>query len=119
MNSDEKKFQPTADKIGGNVKFEVSDPDIMLIGIAVTRFMDFLRSRGIVPTKNHAQNLHMDLGAVHSNGCPLEFSALLAMDLTPFVEDIFGIGKNLDRATGKLLNGFRPRCARSSVLRVH
>ncbi len=106
-------FTPHAQTISGRVKFNVTDEDVVLIGIVVTRFLDFLRDRGILPTEAHARNLHMDLGAAHSNGCRLDFSALVAMDLTPFVEDCIGIGKNIDRTTGKLLHGYRPRCAKS------
>ena len=93
------------------VKFNVSDEDIVLIGLVVTRFLEFLAGRGVKVNENHARNLHMDLGATHSNGCPLDFKALMAMDLTPFVQDCIDIGKNLDRTNGKLLNGYRPRCA--------
>lgn len=105
------RFSPKPQPLASNVQFNVSDADVILVGIAVTRFMDFLKTRGIQPTEIHAKNLHMDLGAAHSNGCPLDFSALLAMELTPFVEDCIGISKNLDRRHGKLLNGYRPRCA--------
>lgn len=112
-------FNPHAQTIGGRVKFMVSDADITLIGLVVTRFLDFLKARGVAVTENHARNLHMDLGATHSNGCPMDFAALMAMDLTPFVEDCMGIGKNLDRTTGKLLNGYRPRCARGGSLIIH
>lgn len=110
------EFKPTEQKIGGRVKFNVDDADVMLIGLAVTGFMDFLRHRGVMPSEIHAKNLHMDLGATHCNGCPLVFANLMAMELTPFVEDIMGISKNLDRGTGKLMNNYRPRCAKSRLL---
>jgi len=112
-------FRPTEQKIAGSVRFDgMSDDDVIQVGIAITRFMDFLKERGVKPTEVHAKNLHMDLGACHSNGCPLDFAALNKMDLTPFVNDCIGIGKNLDRNTGRLMNGYRPRCARS-VLIIH
>jgi hypothetical protein len=68
--------KPTAQQIGGRVKFDVPERDVMLVGMVVTRFLDFLRERGVTVNENHARNLHMDLGAVHCNGCPLDFSAL-------------------------------------------
>lgn len=112
--SDEQAFKPTEQKIGGSVRFDgMTEGDVVLIGCVVTRFLDFLKARGHLVTEAHARNLHMDLGACHSNGCKLDFSALLAMDLTPFVEDILGIAKNLDRNTGKLMHGYKPRCAKS------
>lgn len=59
-----------------------------------------------------AHQVVMDLDAVHSNGCPLDFDKLLAFDDFNFYHDIVGIAKHLDRDTGKLKNCFRPRCAR-------
>lgn len=110
------KYFPNQQLAWSKLKFDVSEGDIALIGCVVTRFLDWLKSRGNVVTDVHAKNLHMDLGATHCNGCPLDFDALLKMDLTPFIEDIIGISKNLDRTTGKLLNFYRPRCARGSGL---
>lgn len=106
------KNPPKAQRPGGNVKFDVSEEDVIWIGVIVTRFLDFLKTRGVMPTEHHARNLHMDLGAIHCNGCPLDLSVLMAMEITPFVEDIIGMTKNLDRTTGKLLNFYRPRCAK-------
>lgn len=103
---------PNAQEMGSELKFDVDPEDVVLIGIAVTRFMEFLKTRNIKPQENHAKNLYMDLGATSCNGCPLDFDALIKMDLTPFVEDCIGISKNLDRTTGKLLNFYRPRCAK-------
>lgn len=110
---------PTAQTIGGRVKFDISQEDVVLVGMVVTRFLDFLRTRGVLPTEVHAKNLHMDLGATHCNGCPLDLSGLMAMELTPFVEDVMGISKNLDRTTGKLLNFYRPRCAVGGPTIIH
>lgn len=112
MPADRFLATPKAQEIGSNIKFDVSQEDVIAIGMAVTRFLDFLKGRGIQPTEAHAKNLHMDLGATHRNGCPLDFDALNKMELTPFVEDLIGISRNLDRTTGKLLNFYRPRCAK-------
>lgn len=58
-------------------------------------------------------NLSMDLDAVHSNGCPLDFQGLLRSKESDFMHDIHGIGKNIDRHTGRLSDCFVPRCAKS------
>ena len=55
----------------------------------------------------------MDVEAVHSNGCPLDFKALLEFPEEDFAHDINGIQENIDRSTGALGNFFLPRCARS------
>lgn len=47
----------------------------------------------------------------HCNGTPLALDALLTADPASFWHDITGIARNLDRATGKLGNGFTPRHA--------
>lgn len=109
-------FKLSEDTGYGSLKFPSDKRDIIMIGCVVTRFLDWIKSRNIKPTERMAKNLHMDLGACHCNGTPLNFDALMKMETTPFVIDIMGINKNLDRNTGKLLNGFRPRCAKSVLL---
>lgn len=111
------EFKPRPEpKTGANVRFDVKPRDLAYIGLIVARFLRFLSDRGIAVTENHAKNLQIDLGVCHRNGCELDLNALLQMDLTPFVEDCVNIGKNLDRNTGKLMNGYRPRCAKGFVL---
>ena len=51
------------------------------------------------------------LHAVHSNGCPLDLSQLLAFDDFNFLHDIVGIYRHLDRKSGELRDCFVPRCA--------
>ena len=53
----------------------------------------------------------MDLEAVHSNGCPLDFEKLLAFDDFNFWHDMNGIRACVNRETGELGNNFLPRCA--------
>ena len=55
--------------------------------------------------------LHMDLEAVHCNGCRLRLGDMVGGKLSDVVHDINGIIKHLDRATGKLKKGFQPRFA--------
>ena len=56
-------------------------------------------------------DLTMDLEATNSNGTPLDFDKLLAADDLNFAHDIYGIGRHLNRRTGKLKNHFLPRCS--------
>jgi len=71
------------------------------------------RSMGLHTARRYDQwtrmDMHMDLAAVHANGNPLRFEALLAADDFNFAHDILGIRRNLDRDTGKLENEFSPR----------
>ena len=55
--------------------------------------------------------IQMDVACVHSNGCPLRLHDLLGADDANFMHDIAGISQHLDRKTGKLAAGFRPRFA--------
>lgn len=57
-------------------------------------------------------DLRMDLTAVHLNGCPLDLEKLAEASDFMLAHDIQGIGKHLDRLTGRLPEGvFLPRCA--------
>jgi hypothetical protein len=61
-------------------------------------------------------SIMLDLKAVHSNGCPLDLDALLAAPRdSDLIHDVAGIGRYLNRETGKLEEGFTPRYARSSI----
>lgn len=63
----------------------------------------------------HQLDFEMDLVACHSNGCPLDFNALLFFSDFDRMHDITGIRHNIDRTTGKLENCFVPRCARKEA----
>ena len=56
-------------------------------------------------------NRFMDIAACHCNGCRLDLKKFLNFDRLSFLHDVVGITACLDRETGKLTNGFRPRCA--------
>jgi hypothetical protein len=60
----------------------------------------------------------MDLEAVNSNGCPLDFQSLLDFPNFDFGHDIYGIGKHIDRTTGKLQDCFLPRCAKREEQKI-
>ena len=64
-------------------------------------------------------SLFMDLEAVHSNGCPLDFEKLLAFEDGDFYHDIWGIRNNINRNTGKLGCHFLPRCAKPTPETTH
>lgn len=53
----------------------------------------------------------MDILATHANGCPLRLADLANADDYNFAHDVFGIGRHLDRETGKLTGHFLPRFA--------
>lgn len=59
--------------------------------------------------KHKKQDFAMDVTAVHANGNPLRLRALLEADEFNFIHDVFGIRQHLNRETGDLENGFRPR----------
>lgn len=86
------------------VKFSRKDLDI--IGNIITRARRELGMPGSI-------TMFMDLDAVHSNGTPLDFQKLLAFGEADFAHDMFGIRYNIDRTSGKLLNCFLPRCAKT------
>lgn len=56
----------------------------------------------------------IELILTHCNGTPLALEALLTAGPANFWHDIAGIASHLDRKTGKLTRGFKPRHARES-----
>ena len=54
----------------------------------------------------------MDISACIAQGCPLKLEDLLVADRFDFSHDIVGIYKHINRETGKLEKGFRPRFTR-------
>lgn len=56
--------------------------------------------------------MRMDLVAVNANGCPIDFERLLAADDLNFLHDVAGIARFINRETGRLDDGFRPRFSR-------
>ena len=69
----------------------------------------------IIKRANGALDMRMDLEAVHSNGCPLDFAKLLEFPEFDFQHDVSGIHMHIDRKTGKLVNHFCPRCSKPEV----
>lgn len=50
----------------------------------------------------------LDLTLCNANGCKLDLKAMWYADDIEIMPDIYGIRKNIDPETGKLLNGFVP-----------
>lgn len=86
------------------MKFTCTGPEDNLITAILNR---------ATPPSNARFGMAMSLEACHSNGTPLDFAALLKSAPIDFHHDLHGIHANTCRATGKLLNLFLPRCARS------
>lgn len=61
-------------------------------------------------------NIQMDLCAVHSNGCPMDFARLESADDFNLLHDVGGISRHLDRSTGKLTGMFLPRFAKKEMV---
>ncbi|GLK77997.1 hypothetical protein GCM10008171_32510 [Methylopila jiangsuensis] len=91
------------------VSFAVSAADRALVDKIVSRAL----ADGLI-RKRERLSTEMDLCATAANGCPMDFAKLLAADDFNFAHDLYGIEDHLDRATGRLLNHFRPRCAAPS-----
>jgi hypothetical protein len=90
-----------------SVNWNIKAHDECAIARIVERFLAFYgRSRRIEEIERR-----MDLIACHLNGCPLDLAKLEAFDDLNLVHDICGIGRHIDRRTGKLQNFFQPRCA--------
>lgn len=87
-----------------DVNFDTTDEEIDLIFDIVKRINSY------VPVKDF-QSRCMDIAACHCNGCRLDLNKLLNIDKVSFLHDVVGITTCLDRTTGKIRNGFRPRSA--------
>ena len=89
------------------VNFDATKEDAKLIRDVARRVFDMNPD-----TDYNYLDLVMDLEAVHSNGCPLDFQKLLDFPDFDFEHDIYGIQRHIDRTTGKLTDFFVPRCAK-------
>jgi len=59
--------------------------------------------------KDAIEGIEMDITACHLNGNPLRLDDMLEADNFNLMHDVSGIGRHIDRNTGKLLGGFSPR----------
>jgi hypothetical protein len=89
----------------GNINFSCSIEDKRLIGQIL--------AKGIAMAKEYNVEIDhvlvsMDITACHCNGCPLKLYQFLLSSPMDFAHDFCRIGLNIDRKTGKLMNGWRP-----------
>jgi len=90
-----------------DVKFDATKEELEIIAKIVVRINQYIKLRDYETVADRM----MDIEACHSNGCRLDLKKFLNLDKLSFLHDVAGITKCLDRTTGKLTNGFRPRCA--------
>jgi hypothetical protein len=57
-------------------------------------------------------DFQVDIEACHCNGTKLDLKKLFESRDNVFIHDVFGIDLHLNRVTGKLVDGFLPKCAR-------
>lgn len=97
----------------GLPKMEVSKDEQKTIMDIVKRFFNIVGDAGDL----RPIAIMLDLKACHSNGCPLDLDALLAAPRdSDVVHDVAGIGRYLNRETGKLEEEFTPRYARGGAV---
>lgn len=77
----------------------------------MSAILDRAEAEGLL-RKSERRIAHMDLAATHANGCPLDLTHFEKADAFSFAHDFFGIAIHLDRATGRLMDSFIPRCAK-------
>lgn len=95
---------------------DISDKDMKLTIKIMLRVIDTIinvekENLSAKKISKFIELLHIDIMVVHLNGCPLDFDKLFNSDSEHFYKDMAGIFENINRETGKLENGFRPRCA--------
>lgn len=116
----------------GNVKFNCTDKDFKLVDRIAKRAhqeLEMTMAIRLNPTTGNSEKIelknqteedtHMDIIAVHMNGCRLDLQRLLEFDDFNFAHDIYGIRNCIDRSTGKLLSNFIPRCRKSIRKKNH
>ena len=55
----------------------------------------------------------MNITACHCNGTPLDLPRMLEADFQSLAQDLNGIDLNVSRVTGRLMNGFFPKYAKT------
>lgn len=88
------------------VNFDCDEEDMKTIQKISKRAVKMLKDFG---SKRNQLDIDMDITAAHCNGNPLRLKEFLEADDFNFIHDISGIGRHLNRDTGKLENCFLPR----------
>lgn len=96
-----------------SINFTCSDDDRAMISDITDRFMDIAEGFG---EELNRMDVVMDITATHCNGCPLRLEDMMEADDLNLAHDVGGIGRYLNRETGKLEGYFRPRFAQPSSL---
>jgi len=86
------------------VRFEATEVEAVIINKIVDR-----NCREYVSSISKL-GLMMAIEACHCNGSKLDLEGLLNSDSKTFRSDILGIHENIDKTTGKLKNGYTPKC---------
>lgn len=86
--------------------------DLDIISLIVDRRVKF--DPTIFDQKIDRLQLHMDLEAAHEE-VNMDLIQLLNFHDPDFIHDVDGIRRHMNRSTGKLMNCFLPRCARSGM----
>jgi hypothetical protein len=87
------------------VKWECTREDWFNGQRIVDRIMDLAVAHGFKIDKGI---LFMDLMNAHCNATPLDLWQLLASGGDDFTHDVLGIGLHIERATGRMLDGWKP-----------
>jgi len=96
----------------GDLSFVCDVKDLHLIGRITERGVKMAASQGVTIDYMTCQ---MDITACHCNDTPLKLLSFLMSDNADFIHDFCGIGNNIDRHNGKLINGFKPMFAEKPV----
>ena len=91
-----------------SINWETSKEDAALIEQIADRWINNCVEDGAPIT---TRSTLMDLTATHANGCPLDLERLLKADADTFAHDLYGIYLTMCVKSGKLQNGFLPKCA--------
>lgn len=88
------------------LSFDVSPHEAAIIGQIVQRAIYNAHCAAV--KLDHVQ-IAMDVTACHCNGTPIKLLQLLMADNSDFDRDIIGIGRNINRENGQLMNSFKLR----------
>lgn len=103
---------PTSAEQRAALNCELSNTDALLIGQITKRVQELFAEVDPKAAETFDSVLCiMDIAAVHCNGTPLKLLQLYMSGNDDFTHDVLGIGVHIDRSTGKLRNGFKPRFA--------
>lgn len=103
------ELKPSKTKLKLPMKMDASKKDQEIIQKIAERAHKMIFRMG--PTSRDALDYNMDVTATHLNGCRLRLLDFLGAEDFSFMHDITGIGRHLNRETGKLENFFLPRFA--------